>query len=180
MSRLLPRVHASWDEADEAFQSFVDAFPERRVQLRERLEATGGPELDGTAASLDALNEWFIRIAFEDQDDGMDWWPTWKEPYDPQRIAEALVPVSPPHLLRLWELVAIYLADLCLAETEDARWVCWRGDMRHDANNAFPLIDQGFKRPPAIPLAWATRTYYARTSTEASKKGRHMPQIPSD
>jgi len=82
MKRLVPGFHASWNDADSAFASFIEALPLRREQLLARLSETGGPELDSSLESLDALNEWYIRIAFADEDDGMDWWPMWRQRRD--------------------------------------------------------------------------------------------------
>lgn len=155
MRRLVPGFHASWNDADSAFASFIEALPLRREQLRARLAETDGPELDGSLESLDALNEWYIRIAFADEDDGMDWWPMWDLPRDPPPVSSAIARVAPPHLIRLWELVAIYVGDLALARTADARWVCWRGQSRHDAYNARPVIDCGFKYVPFDPVGIA-------------------------
>ena len=107
--------------------------------------------------SLDALNEWYIRVAFEDQDDGMDWWPEWSDPAirgrEPSPLFEGR-PV-PEHLMRLWGLVAIYVGDVFLARDDDARWVCWRGTVRRESCNAKPLIDEGFREWPVDPIGIA-------------------------
>lgn len=121
MRRLVPGFHASWNDADAAFTSFIEALPLRREQLRARLAETGGPELDGSLESLDALNEWYVRMAFADEDDGMDWWPTWHQRRDEPPVTTRWHRGAPPHLLRLWELVAVYVGDLYLAR-DDRSW----------------------------------------------------------
>ncbi|BDZ60703.1 hypothetical protein Lsed01_00044 [Demequina sediminis] len=121
MRRLVPGFHASWNDADLAFASFIEALPVRREQLRARLAETCGPELDGSFESLDALNEWYIRIAFADEDDGTDWWPMWHQRRDEPLATTRWHRGAPPRLLRLWELVAVYVGDLSLAR-DDRNW----------------------------------------------------------
>ena len=155
MSRLSPGFHESWSDADAAFEAFVSALPDRREQLRARLVRTDGPELDGSLESLDALNEWYIRIAFADEDDGMDWWPMWHQRREAPPVTTRWHRGAPPHLLRLWELVAVYVGDLYLARDDHARWVCWRGSHRLDSFNAKPVIDYGDRHFPRDPLGLA-------------------------
>lgn len=82
MKHLKPSYFDSWGEADAAFASFIAELPKRRGQLRGRLAQTDGSGLDGSVESQDALNEWYIRIAFADEDDGMDWRPGWRSTWE--------------------------------------------------------------------------------------------------
>lgn len=150
--RLRPDFHESWDAADAKFDQFIASIPERREQLRELVASTGGPELDGTPASLQLLNDWSIEFGLSDQDDGMDWWPRWKYRMTPGEQAQKRTIPVPDKVYRLWELTGIYFADMCLAQDPSLQWVCWRGSHRIDIKNARFILDQGLLHEPLDPL----------------------------
>lgn len=155
MSREFISNAATWSEADERFERFVAALPERRTQLRQRLADTGGPALDGTLEGLDALNAWYIDTALVDAPDGMDWRPEWLPgPNGPARGPNGERAAS-PQLLRLWELVGVYLGDLALARFPASRWVCWRDPSKGAAYNGEPMVDIGLPRYPMNVLSRA-------------------------
>lgn len=167
----------SWQEADEHFERFVAALPERREQLRRRIAETGGPALDGTIEGLDPLNEWYIATALADQPDGMTWLPEWVTGAgSTQRGFYGERPCSGP-VLRLWEMIGIYLGDLALARFPESRWVCWRDSVRSGVYNGEPVVDVGLPDFPLDVLSVANaavpRTYmYAGTG--------HRHEEPAD
>ena len=132
----------SWEEADARFDRFMAVLPERREQLRDLVSRTGGPELDGTRASLRTANDWFIRIAFEDEPDGMDWFPEWI-PINRDAVIPAGQRIVPGEIYRLWELLGIYIGDVMLSEVPGSRWVCWRAKYPRAGENGRPVIDFG-------------------------------------
>lgn len=148
----------TWQEADERFDRFMAALPERRAQLRERLTDTGGPELDGTVEGLDALNEWYIATAMSEQPDGMTWLPEWLPSVDPTQRGFDGERMPSGEVLRLWEMIGIYLGDMALARFPDARWVCWRDHTPRGVNNGEPAIDAGLPRFPLDVLSRANAT----------------------
>lgn len=150
--RLRPYFYESWDAADAAFEQFLMTVPERREQLRDLMARTGGPELDGSAQSLNDLSDWSIEFAFSDRDDGMDWRPLWRYWPTPEELALKHNPPLPDRLYRLWELTGVYLADMYLAHDPTLQWVCWRGNGRIDIKNARFLLDQGLQYEPLNPL----------------------------
>ncbi|WP_062071243.1 hypothetical protein [Demequina sediminicola] len=150
--KLRPDFHASWEEADSKFEEFVASIPERRQQLRTLMANTGGPELDGTPASLQVLNDWAIEFGLSDQDDGMDWWPQWRPRITPEQQAQKRTIPVPAKVYRLWELTGLYYADMCLAHDPTMQWVCWRGDDPIDINNARFELDQGIASDPCGAL----------------------------
>ncbi|WP_062077624.1 hypothetical protein [Demequina globuliformis] len=148
-----PYIYDSWKDADAKFDGFVASIPERRQQLRDLMAATGGPELDGTPASLQLLNDWVIEFGLSDQDDGMDWWPLWLyRMTSEERAKKRTIPV-PDKAYRLWELTGIYFADMCLTHDPTMQWVCWRGDHPIDIHNAQFYLDQGLAYRPMDPLS---------------------------
>lgn len=127
MTKKMPVRFASWEEAEAAFDRFYSLLPERREQLRTRLRATGGPDLDGSLETLTPVMRWYIDTALEDADDGMDWWSEWLAPNNPHFKPDEDNPRQPsPQLVRLWEMVGIYVADVVQPLVPHARWVCWR------------------------------------------------------
>ena len=44
--------------------------------------------------------------------------------------------------------MALYVGDVALSTTDDAHWVCWRGQSRRDAYNTSPVVDCEFKYVP--------------------------------
>ncbi|WP_152649982.1 hypothetical protein [Demequina globuliformis] len=146
--RMRPDFHASWAEADAKFEEFVASIPKRREQLRTLMAATGGPELDGTPASLQQLNDWAIEFGLSDQDDAMDWWPLWLYRMTPEEQAQKRTMPVPDKVYRRWELTGIYFADMCLAQDPTLQWVCWRGDHPIHIKNARFVLDQGLATDP--------------------------------
>jgi len=155
MSRRPPPEYGSWEAADAAFTQFMDDLPLRREQLRQKLAATGGPVLDGTVESLDPLNEWYIETALRGAPDGMDWWPVWLA-----RGAPATNPMPelygypiPDDVIRLWELVSVYVGDVLLPLIPHARWVCFRAKNYREVINGRPVVDIGSPLFPANVIA---------------------------
>jgi hypothetical protein len=155
MSRRPPLRYSSWEAADAAFTQFMVDLPLRREQLRQMLASTGGPQLDGTVESLDALNEWYIETALRGEPDGMDWWPVWIErprPVD-KSIPGAIGDSAPDEMYRLWELVSVYVGDVLLPLIPHARWVCFRAGNYREVINGLPVIDIGNTDFPADAIA---------------------------
>ncbi len=155
MRRRPPLRYSSWEAADEAFTRFVGDLPLRREQLRHMVAATGGPQLDGTVESLDALNVWYVETALRGEPDGMDWWPVWIErprPVD-KSIPGAIGDSAPDEIYRLWELVSVYVGDVLLRLIPHARWVCFRAGNYREVINGRPVIDIGNTSFPANVIA---------------------------
>lgn len=101
----------------------------------------------------------------------MDWLPEWvPAPGGPVRGPQGERAAS-PQVLRLWELVGVYLGDLTLARFPRSRWVCWRDPSRGLVFNGEPLVDVGLPRFPLDVLSRANacvpRTYsFHGTGTE--------------
>ncbi len=144
MTRSYIYLADSWEEADARFDRLMAVLPERQEQLRVRLSETGGPALDGTRASLRAANEWFIRVAFEGEPDGMDWFPEWV-PHNPDATIPDDERIVPPEIYRLWELLGIYIGDVMVSEVPGSRWVCWRSKYPRAGENGCPVIDFGVR-----------------------------------
>ena len=144
MTRSYIYLADSWEEADARFDRLMAVLPERREQLRARLAETGGPELDGTRGSLREANEWFIRVAFEGEPDGMDWFPEWLPARREVTPPDGERPVPLP-IYRLWELLGIYIGDVMVSEVPGSRWVCWRSKYPRAGENGCPVIDFGVR-----------------------------------
>jgi len=150
MSRRPPPWFESWSAADAVFDRFVADLPLRREQLRLMVEASGGPVLDSSVESLDPLNEWYIEKALRDEPDGMDWYPLWMGP---------TLPASEPDLnyntfrnddlMRLWELISVYVADVVGGVIPHSRWVCFRARGYRERDNGRPAFDIGDRILPA-------------------------------
>jgi len=155
MSRRPPPEFGSWDAADAAFDQFMADVPLRRDQLRERLTVTGGPVLDGTVESLDVLNEWYIETALSGEPDGMDWWPVWMKRPQPatRRIPGVTGNPIPDDVIRLWELVSVYVGDVLLPLIPHSRWVCFRAKNYREVINGRPIIDMGDPDWPSDPIS---------------------------
>ena len=157
MSVRPPERYESWEAVDADFDQFVADMPLRRAQLRERIAATRGPELDGSLESLRPLNVWYIRTALSGEPDGWDWWPLWLERSAPPTNPMPHVfgnPV-PDDVIRLWELVAVYVGDVMLPLMPPSRWVCFRARQFREVINGQPMIDRGDRTFPANPITIA-------------------------
>jgi hypothetical protein len=155
MSRRPPQEFGSWGAADAAFTQFMADLPLHREQLRQMLAATGGPQLDGSVDSLDALNEWYIETALRGEPDGMDWWPVWirrPRPVD-KSIPGAIGDSAPDEIYRLWELMSVYVGDVLLPLIPHSRWVCFRAKNYREVINGQPLIDLGNSDFPGDAIA---------------------------
>ena len=151
-------IHAadSWEDADASFESFVATMPERRAQLRARLEATGGPSLDRGLEGLDDLNAWYLCVGLEDQPDGMDWWPAWIGPEPADWEPNSSFPRRrSPQVARLWEMIAVHLGDLMLEAIPQSRWVCWRSKHPMEMVNGMFVMDVGHPSKPGRPVDFA-------------------------
>ena len=152
MSRVYIHNASSWAEADAHFEAFVAGVPDRRVELAERVAATGGPVLDRSIESLLPLNEWFIeqvldRPAPPDVEFQMVWLPAPNPLYRPNPTVPRL---APGWLRLLWEQVSVYVGDVVLATVPGSRWVCWRSRSKTYIDNGWPSIDVG--AAPDIPV----------------------------
>lgn len=158
MTKKLPARFASWEDADAAFDRFVESLPERREQLRQRLAATGGPELDGSLESLTPLMRWYYSVALQDVEDGMDWWPEWLPPHDPTfQLNDEYPRRLSPQFVRLWELVGVYIGDVAQPLVPHARWVCWRSKAARELTAGAFVLDFGDALFPFAALAAANR-----------------------
>lgn len=140
----MPVRFASWEDADAAFDRFIDSLPERRGQLRQRLADTGGPELDRSLESLSPLTEWYFEAALRDERDVMDWWPEWLPPTDANfKPYEDNPRQLSPQFVRLWEMVGIYIADVLQPLVPHSRWVCWRAKAAREITAGALMLDFG-------------------------------------
>ncbi|UZN03450.1 hypothetical protein [Cellulomonas sp. S1-8] len=152
-------IHAasSWEQADEAFESFVAGLPERRRELAERVAASGGPSLDLSVESLGGLNAWFIdEVLRVPEPAEVDYRSPWLPPSNPDYHWEPgkLRPV-PAWLLLLWDQVTAYVGDVMMAQVPGARWVCWRAKHPGDITNGMPVVDIGVPVRPFVATACA-------------------------
>ena len=144
MTKKLPARFATWEEADAAFERFHAALPLRRQQLRQRLADTAGPTLDGSLESVTPLMRWYCSLALQDLDDGMDWWPEWLPPNDPEfKLNQEYPRLLSPQFMRLWELVGIYIGDVARPLVPYARWVCWRAKSAREITAGDFVLDFG-------------------------------------
>jgi hypothetical protein len=159
----------SWEEADAHFESLMAVSSTRRVQLAQRVTAAGGPSLDRSVESLVPLGEWYLHAVLDEaeRDDAVDYRPEWFPAPSPRFRPRPDGPrAAPGWLLLLWEQVAIYVADVVMAEVTGSRWVCWRARNPRDAYNGMPSVDVGVPVWPAdvislanagVVAAWVSR-----------------------
>lgn len=173
MRKKIPANFPSWEVADREFEAFIGELDLRRFQLRERLAATGGPELDGSLNSLTPLALWYFDAAMRDDDDGMEWWPRWLPPRDPQRTPPEGERDLSPQFVRLQELVAVYLADVILPWIPHARWVCWRSKSVWDVANGGFVVDVGDATFPFGPL-WVVDPKLSLAYMQPREAAKHL------
>lgn len=145
MSAVYIHNAASWEEADAHFDAFAAVVPDRRRELAERVAATGGPVLDGSVASLDALNRWYIdEVLVRPTPPEVGYRPSWTPAPDPGYRWEPGQPLpAPGWLLLLWEQVGVYVGDVMTTQVPGSRWVCWRDRQKRHISNGKPVVDVG-------------------------------------
>ncbi|MFS0705008.1 hypothetical protein AB6N23_10850 [Cellulomonas sp. 179-A 9B4 NHS] len=157
MSAVYIHNATSWEEADAAFEAFAVVVPDRRRELAERVAATGGPDLDRSVESLDAVNRWFIaQVLDRPAPPDVDYRPAWMPPTNPDyRWRPGLAYPAPGWLLLLWEQVGVYVGDVMTTQVPGARWVCWRDRQKRHISNGKPVVDVGVPTGASDTLACA-------------------------
>jgi len=87
--------------------------------------------------------------------DGWDWWPAWHTKKEPPTIVIPGI-TGKPHpdeVIRLCELVSVYVGDVLLPLIPHSRWVCLRAKNYREAINGQPLVDLGNPLFPADAIA---------------------------
>jgi hypothetical protein len=129
---MLILMTASKEEIARAHHAYLNGIDDAQGRIREHLQATGGPEADGSIESLRGIGQWFLDHLPETAEAAStSWIPAWWNPLVPP--AEAGVETHAPltrQQLRLIDEVQAYVAEVVLGHVPGAHWVVYKGSRK--------------------------------------------------